>query len=91
MVPVGESRLDESDRFAPGPSKMVCTGSSRKYMKWEKLFTRFYFDEDVCGAFCSVCKRMGQPNLLHIKELRRCLGGQALEKGNQKDEISRQQ
>ena len=30
---------DESNGCAPGPSKMVCTESSRKYKKWEKSFT----------------------------------------------------
>ena len=47
---------DDSDGTTPGPSKMVCTESSKKCnRKWEKSFTWLQYDEDVCGAFCSVC------------------------------------
>ena len=53
---------DDSDGYAPGPSKMVCTESSRKYnKKWEKSFTWLLYDEDVCGAFCSVCQKWASP------------------------------
>ena len=43
---------------APGPSKRVCTESNRKYnKKWGKCFTWLQYDEDVDGAFCSVCQK----------------------------------
>lgn len=65
---------DDSDGSTPGPSEMVCTESSGKYnRKWEKSFTWLHYDEDVCGAFCSVCLKWANPS----STLKRCLGRQA--------------
>ena len=50
------------DDHAPGPSKRVCTESNRTYKKkWEKSFQWLHYDEDIDGAFCSVCQKWAHP------------------------------
>lgn len=52
-------RMDPNDDDAPGPSKRVCTAEPiRKYNeKREKSFTWLCYNEDIGGAFCSVCQK----------------------------------
>ena len=70
-----DSRPDSSDPElsspspSPPPSKKACSKQSkchltkstqRKYSKsWEKDYSWLYYDEDLEGAFCKVCKQFG--------------------------------
>ena len=53
------------DDSIPGPSKRLCTERNRKYSKtWEKSFPWLcYDDEDIDGAFCSVCQKWARPSV----------------------------
>ena len=45
----------------PHPSKNVCLSLTEvQQQKWENSFQWLHYDEDIAGAFCSVCPRWAQ-------------------------------